>query len=92
MIDDALVKKLAALSRLKLTDAEVKRYAQEMEKIVEYVSAVSSIKSADIAPALKNVFRQDDSPRKGGEFTEKILSQAPARQGNYLKVKKIIEQ
>jgi aspartyl-tRNA(Asn)/glutamyl-tRNA(Gln) amidotransferase subunit C len=92
MIDDTLVKKLAALSRLTLTETEVESYAAEMEKIVEYVSAVSSIKSTEAAPALKNIFRKDDSPREGGKYSEKLLSQAPERQGNYVKVKKIIEQ
>jgi aspartyl-tRNA(Asn)/glutamyl-tRNA(Gln) amidotransferase subunit C len=92
MIDAALVKKLAGLSRLTLSDEEVETYAREMEKIVEYVGLVSSVELVETAPKVVNVFRDDAHPRTGHEYTEKLLNEAPAREGDYLKVKKIIEQ
>ncbi len=39
---------------------------------------------------LKNVFRDDVLSHKKGEFTESLLANAPAREGNYVKVKKIL--
>jgi hypothetical protein len=41
-------------------------------------------------PVLKNVLREDVPTNKDNEFTEDILNNAPGREGNYLKVKKIL--
>ena len=37
-----------------------------------------------------NVMREDVNPHESGLYTEKILEQAPTREGNYIKVKKIL--
>ena len=37
-----------------------------------------------------NVMREDKDPHEAGLYTEKILEQAPAREGDYIKVKKIL--
>jgi Asp-tRNA(Asn)/Glu-tRNA(Gln) amidotransferase C subunit len=34
--------------------------------------------------------REDVIVNKAGEYTEKLLGNAPSREGNYLKVKKIL--
>ena len=39
---------------------------------------------------VKNVLREDVNPHESGIYTEAMLSVAPAREGNFLKVKKIL--
>ena len=39
---------------------------------------------------MRNVMREDANPHESGIYTEKMLEQAPAREGNYIKVKKIL--
>lgn len=39
---------------------------------------------------LKNVFREDVPDHEKGEYTEAILANAPAREGNFIKVQKIL--
>ena len=74
-------------------------YVDQIKKAVQ-VSAASpenarsdktrSEKKGTEKGLLYNVLREDGAPHQPGEFTEKILSGAPAREGNYLKVKKIL--
>lgn len=39
---------------------------------------------------IRNVFREDKNPHLSGEFTEDLLAEAPQRQGEFVKVKKIL--
>ena len=39
---------------------------------------------------VRNVLRPDENPHEPGAFTEEILAEAPKRQGQYVKVKKIL--
>jgi Asp-tRNA(Asn)/Glu-tRNA(Gln) amidotransferase C subunit len=41
-------------------------------------------------PLLRNVMREDEPTNHSGEYTEAILQNAPAREGDWLKVKKIL--
>ncbi|MEK7530882.1 MAG: Asp-tRNA(Asn)/Glu-tRNA(Gln) amidotransferase subunit GatC [Patescibacteria group bacterium] len=89
------VKKLAELSRLALTEGEVEKLRSEIESILAYVAVVQKV---DLPPGiaasphldLQNVMREDGEPHAGSIYSEDMLSQAPARDGNFLKVKKIL--
>lgn len=37
-----------------------------------------------------NIMREDANPHASGLYTEKLLSAAPQREGNYIRVKKIL--
>jgi len=41
---------------------------------------------------LKNVMRADDNENKSGDSTESLVAEFPRKEGDYLKVKKILEQ
>jgi aspartyl-tRNA(Asn)/glutamyl-tRNA(Gln) amidotransferase subunit C len=93
-MDKEKVLNLANLARINLDEAEAEKLASEFGAILKYVSEVQSVKiaeeDADNRSALKNVFREDLNPHEPGLYTEAILNQAPKREGNYLKVKKIL--
>jgi Asp-tRNA(Asn)/Glu-tRNA(Gln) amidotransferase C subunit len=65
-----------------------------LERILAFVD---ELKEAD-APSqeevlvgeVRNVLRDDVELHKGGEYTEKILKNAPSREGDYIKVKNIL--
>ena len=98
MITTEDIQKLAELSRIKIAPEEQESLRTEIESIVGYIDQVKkatqvtadSGKSTVESGSLHNVFRDDSNPHMPSEFTEKILSAAPAREGNYLKVKKIL--
>lgn len=89
------VKKLAELSRIALSDDEVEKLRGEIDAILAYVDVVQRVELPEgVAPSphldLENVMREDGDPHEPGMYTEKMLSQAPRREGAFLKVKKIL--
>ena len=89
------VKKLAELSRIEFSESELKILQKEIDSILEYVDVIQKVDLPDgVAPsphlALENVMREDGEPHEPGIYTEKMLSQAPRRKGNFVEVKKIL--
>ncbi len=87
---------LAKLARIEVTDSEAEGLAKEITSILGYVSEIEEITGDQVAKkevgALYNVMRDDVDPHEGGIFTEELLALAPQRDGQYVKVKKIIEK
>lgn len=94
-MDKEKVLDLAKLARIGISETEAEKLSYEFEAILGYVSEVKSVKPADSSPdgeerALKNVLREDGEPHEKGIYTDKILEQAPSKEGKYFKVKKIL--
>jgi aspartyl-tRNA(Asn)/glutamyl-tRNA(Gln) amidotransferase subunit C len=80
MIDRDQVLHVAKLARLKVTDDEVDRMAEELSKILEHVETMNELDLEGVEPTshvvdLTNVLRED-VPRPGLP-REKALEQAP---------------
>ena len=88
------IQKLAELSRIKIAPEEQESLRAQIESILGYIDQIkAAAKVSEGMPevgSLHNVMRADENPHASSEFTEKILSSAPAREGDYLKVKKIL--
>ena len=93
MIKKEDIKNLAQLSRIQISETEAESLTSEIDSILAYVGRINKIgEDAKFeVPKLRNVMRDDVVEHKANEYTESILSIAPAREGNYLKVKKILE-
>ena len=90
--DDIL--KLANLSRLKLTEAEVLEFQEELSSILAYVEMLQSVDTGSLKPTsqvtgLSNVMRADTAVDYGASQKE-LLKNLPAREDNYIKVKRMI--
>ena len=99
MITTEEIEKLATLSRLALSPKEKERMRSEFDPILAYIGAIQTISATSVERthsliATHNVMREDAPPAGGphesGIFTETLVSAAPRREGNYLKVKKIL--
>ena len=93
-IDQTQVRKVARLSRLELTEAEVAEFADQLSAILEYVEKMNELDTADVQPLahclpISNCFRADCVKESLG--TEKVLGNAPQRDGKFFKVPKIID-
>ncbi|MCR4333972.1 MAG: aspartyl/glutamyl-tRNA amidotransferase subunit C [Patescibacteria group bacterium] len=89
------VKKLAALARIRVGNAELEKFTSEFDAILAYVGQLEDLDlsqddSLRDKPALRNVMREDGSPHEAGAYTEKIVVQFPARAGDALSVKQIL--
>ncbi len=93
MISIQDVEKLANLSRLSLTEAEKASFLNEIDSILGYIANINTL--ADSAPNIEypqiNVLRDDVVIHSRGEFTDRLLDNSPERDGNLVKVKKILE-
>jgi len=94
-IDEAQVRKVAKLSRLDLTDAEVEEFTGQLSAILDYVEKMNELDTEKVEPLahclpINNVFRDDVAGESLG--TEKTLANAPQRDGEFFKVPKILDE
>lgn len=90
--DDVL--KLARLSKLKLTDAEVTEFQKEISAILKYVEMLDEANTEGLKPTyqvtgLSNVSRED-AIHDYRISQEELLKNLPAREKNYIKTKRIL--
>lgn len=85
---------LGNLSRIKLSEQEAEKFVLEIDSILDYVGEVKKIASAsDTAQkpgVVRNVFREDVITNDSGSNTKELIAAFPLKEGNYLKVKKIL--
>ena len=88
------VKKLAALARIRVADADLERFTKEFDAILAYVGQLEELqvdtKGKKVPPPVRNVMREDGEPHEPGIYTENLAAQFPDRDGDYLRVKQII--
>jgi aspartyl-tRNA(Asn)/glutamyl-tRNA(Gln) amidotransferase subunit C len=94
-IDEAQVRKVAKLSRLDLTEAEVEEFAGQLSAIIDYVEKMNELDTEKVEPLahclpINNIFRDDSIKESLG--TEKTLANAPQRDGEFFKVPKILDE
>lgn len=88
------VKKLAELARIEMKDNEVEELSKEMDSILGYVSQVQEVvgESANDVEIgfVRNIMREDENPNEGGTYSKEIIAEFPDKEGDLLKVKKIL--
>ena len=93
-MDEKEIRHLATLARIRITESETRAVAEKLARVVGYVSLIQSaqVPSVEIPEAeiLRNVMREDGTPHKTGVYTKDILRNVPNREGDYVKVKKIL--
>ena len=93
-LDESQVRKVAKLSRLELTEGEVEEFTGQLSAILDYVEKMNELDTQDVEPLahclpIGNVFRPDRARESLG--TEKVLANAPQRDGDFFKVPKILD-
>jgi len=87
------VQKLAQLSRIDINEDEQKEFLKDMESILSYVSEIREVtteeRKLDVGEH-RNIMREDKDSHESLEYTDDILSEAPASEEGYIKVKKIL--
>ncbi len=86
--------KLAKLARLRLGEDEISAFQHEISEILTYVELLDSADTDGLKPTyqitgLSNVAREDTEINYGTD-SKMLFKNAPASQGAYLKVKRMI--
>ncbi len=85
---------IARLARLKIDDVEIEQYQKDLNSILEYMEMLREVDTENILPMhhildVKNYWREDVPAN--AKSPQKILSNAPSKEGDYFKVPKILE-
>ena len=89
------IKKLAALSKLSITPAEIEKYSWELSDILDYVSQLENVDTRNVEPLL-NVLDQVNDPKPDvpqPSITQKLaLKNALKVSGEFFQVPEVIKK
>ena len=89
------VSKVAKLARLDIPDDRLELYANQLEKILDYVSQLEKINTTNVPPTTRaveviNVLREDVIEES--IIRDDLLDLGPKREGEFYRVPKIISE
>jgi aspartyl-tRNA(Asn)/glutamyl-tRNA(Gln) amidotransferase subunit C len=87
------VRKVALLARLALPEEKIATYTSQLERILEYVNQLEAVDTEGIPPTTRavevvNVTRADIVTPTS--VREELLDEAPQREGDFIRVPKIL--
>ena len=85
---------IAALAKLGVTDEDVERFQEQLSNILEHFEALQNLDTTGVPPtaqaiALQNVIMCDEV--RPSLSQEEVLANAPQREGEFIKVKIVLE-
>lgn len=88
------VEHIAELARLRLTDEEMARYAEQLSEILDYAARLQSVDTSGISPTARvitagNVLREDET--RPGLSRQELLGNAPETEKGQFRVPPILE-
>lgn len=93
-VDLATVKRVARLARIAVSDAEATGLQSDLNTILGFVEQLNEVDVAGVEPMTSVVAmamkQREDVVAAGGE-ADKILANAPARDGPFFVVPKVVE-
>ena len=94
-VNSELVNNIAHLARLHFTDHEKKEIEKDLQRMISFVEKLNEIDTTGVEPlkhmsTLSNVLREDET--KGSVSRDEVLQNAPATDGIFFKVPKVIKK
>jgi aspartyl-tRNA(Asn)/glutamyl-tRNA(Gln) amidotransferase subunit C len=93
-IDAATVRRIAHLARVAVADDEVEHLRGEINSILAFVEQLSAVNVEGVEPMTSvtpmQMKKRSDVVTDGGD-ADKVLQNAPARDGNFFLVPKVVE-
>jgi aspartyl-tRNA(Asn)/glutamyl-tRNA(Gln) amidotransferase subunit C len=93
-VDKDTVNKIARLSRIAINDEEAEKMVGELNGILAWVEQLGEVDVIGVEPmtaVIPNHLRLRDDAVTDGDVREKVLANAPAREGSFFGVPKVIE-
>ena len=87
------VQKVAKLARLEIDEEDLKKYSNQLERILNYVAQLEKIDTEEVLPTTRaveviNKTRKDIVEKS--KVREELLDLAPVREGDFFRVPKIL--
>jgi aspartyl-tRNA(Asn)/glutamyl-tRNA(Gln) amidotransferase subunit C len=93
-VDAATVRRIAHLSRIAVADGEVEHLRGELNAILAFVEQLSEVNVDGVEPMTSvtpMVMKKRKDAVTDGGIAGDVLRNAPAREGNYFVVPKVVE-
>ena len=93
-VDQATVRRVARLARIKVKDEDVPRLAGELNTILHWIEQLNEVDVSNVEPltsvvTMKMKMRKDEVT--DGHYPTKIVSNAPAQEDAFFMVPKVVE-
>ena len=93
-VDAATVRRIAHLARIKVADEEIEHLKGELNAILAFVDQLAEVDVTGVEPmtsvAPMQMKKRPDVVTDGGDV-EAVLANAPAREGDFFLVPKVVE-
>ncbi|GLK75777.1 glutamyl-tRNA(Gln) amidotransferase subunit C [Methylopila jiangsuensis] len=93
-VDETTVRRVAKLARIKVEDHEVPKLKGELDAILAFVEELKELDVDGVEPMTSVApmrLRLREDMVNDGEDAEKVLMNAPAREGDFYVVPKVVE-
>jgi aspartyl-tRNA(Asn)/glutamyl-tRNA(Gln) amidotransferase subunit C len=93
-VDEATVRRIARLARIKVTDAEAKALEKELSGILDWVKQLDEVDTSSVEPMTRvtpmTLKKRPDVVTDGG-IADDVIANAPARADHFFVVPKVVE-
>jgi aspartyl-tRNA(Asn)/glutamyl-tRNA(Gln) amidotransferase subunit C len=93
-VDIETVQKIARLSRIAINDKEADKMVGELNGILAWVEQLAEVDVTGVEPmtaVIANCLRLREDVVTDGDVRDKVLANAPAKEGSFFGVPKVIE-
>ncbi len=93
-VDEATVRRIARLARIKMTDAEAKGLEKELTGIMQWVEQLGEVNTDDVEPMTRVVpiaLKKRADKVTDGEKADDVTRNAPMTEDHFFVVPKVVE-
>lgn len=93
-VDEKMVRRIANLARIGVTDNELPALAKELSAILGFVEQLSEVDTDGVKPltsAVENKIRGREDVVSDGGYAQDVLANAPEKDDEYFSVPKVVE-
>jgi aspartyl-tRNA(Asn)/glutamyl-tRNA(Gln) amidotransferase subunit C len=93
-VDEATVRRIARLARIRIGDEEAKGLEKELSGILDWVKQLDEVDTLGVEPMTRVVahsLKMRDDVMTDGEIADQVTANAPLVEDNYFVVPKVVE-
>jgi aspartyl-tRNA(Asn)/glutamyl-tRNA(Gln) amidotransferase subunit C len=93
-VDEATVRRIARLARIRIGDEEAKGLEKELSGILDWVKQLDEVDTSGVEPMTRVVehsLKMRDDVVTDGEIADQVTANAPLVEDNYFVVPKVVE-
>ena len=93
-VDEATIRRIARLARIKISDAEAKGLDKELNGILDWVRQLDEVDTSAVEPMTRVVpieLRKREDKVTDGDIADDIVKNAPLVEDHYFVVPKVVE-